>query len=89
MANRLGASSSDPTARLLLSGPDQRGLVARVADFIWKLGGDIVHADQHTDEQAEIFFQRVEFRLEGLNVDRVQLRSASLIWPSIWTWSGV
>jgi formyltetrahydrofolate deformylase len=57
-----------------LSCADQRGLVARVADFVWKLGGDIVHADQHTDEQAEIFFQRVEFRTHGLSVDRAQLR---------------
>jgi formyltetrahydrofolate deformylase len=45
-----------------------------VADFVWKLGGDIVHADQHTDEQADVFFQRVEFRLDGLNIDRLQLR---------------
>jgi formyltetrahydrofolate deformylase len=45
-----------------------------VADFIWKLGGDIVHADQHTDEQAEVFFQRVEFRLEGMSVGRIHLR---------------
>jgi formyltetrahydrofolate deformylase len=57
-----------------LSCADQRGLVARVADFVWKLGGDIVHADQHTDEQAEVFFQRVEFRTHGLTVDRVHLR---------------
>ncbi len=63
-----------PCARLLLSCPDQKGLVARVADFVWKIGGDIVHADQHTDEQAEVFFQRVEFRADGLNVDRLQLR---------------
>jgi formyltetrahydrofolate deformylase len=57
-----------------LSCPDQRGLVARVADFVWKIGGDIVHADQHTDEQAEVFFQRVEFRIDGISLDRSQLR---------------
>jgi formyltetrahydrofolate deformylase len=74
MANRPGASPSTPTARLLLSCPDQKGLVARVADLVWQLGGDIVHADQHTDEQAEVFFQRVEFRMDGLSVDRSQLR---------------
>ncbi len=67
-------SRTDTTARLALYGPDQKGLVARVADFVWRLGGDIVHADQHTDEQAETFLQRVEFRLEGLSVDRTQLR---------------
>ncbi|HET7523983.1 MAG TPA: formyltetrahydrofolate deformylase [Acidimicrobiales bacterium] len=73
MAANPGGSDSASTARLLLSCPDQRGLVARVADFIWRIGGDIVHADQHTDEQAEVFFQRVEFRLAGIELDRSQL----------------
>jgi formyltetrahydrofolate deformylase len=62
-----------PTARLLLSCPDQRGLVARVSDFVWRHGGDITHADQHTDEQAGVFFQRVELRLAGLELSRPEL----------------
>jgi formyltetrahydrofolate deformylase len=64
---------SSATARLLLSCPDQQGLVARVADFLWKAGGSIIHADQHTDEQAGIFFQRVEFLLEGMTLPRDQI----------------
>ncbi|MGH9131258.1 MAG: formyltetrahydrofolate deformylase [Acidimicrobiales bacterium] len=64
---------SGPTARLLLSCPDQRGLVARVADFVWRHGGDVTHADQHTDEAAGVFFQRVEFRLEGFELSRAEL----------------
>ena len=74
MASRPDVAPSPLTARLLLSCLDQKGLVARVADFVWKLGGDIVHADQHTDDQAGIFFQRVEFLMEGLSVDRLDLR---------------
>lgn len=73
MATSSDGPRSTPTAKLLLSCPDQRGLVARVADFIWRIGGDIVHADQHTDEQAEVFFQRVEFRLDDVDLDRRQL----------------
>src|ERR1700739_2776461 len=61
------------TARLLLSCPDQQGLVARVANFVWRLGGNITHADQHTDDEAGIFFQRVEFELQGLTVDRREI----------------
>jgi formyltetrahydrofolate deformylase len=60
---------------LLLSCPDQKGLVARVADFVWQLGGDVVHADQHTDELARVFFQRVEFLLDDVTVDRGELRA--------------
>ena len=45
----------------LLCGPDRRGLVARVANWIFERGGSILHADQHTDTTASIFFQRVEW----------------------------
>ncbi len=45
----------------LLHGPDQPGLVARVAGWIFERGGNILHADQHRDMDAGIFFQRVEW----------------------------
>src|SRR3954470_8051119 len=46
----------------LLHGPDQPGLVARVASWIYDRGGNILHADQHRDREAGIFFQRVEWQ---------------------------
>ncbi len=49
----------------LLSGPDQPGLVARVSGWVYARGGNILHADQHRDSDAEIFFQRVEWIPEG------------------------
>jgi formyltetrahydrofolate deformylase len=45
----------------LLHGPDQRGLVARASGWIFARGGNILHADQHRDEEAGIFFQRLEW----------------------------
>jgi formyltetrahydrofolate deformylase len=45
----------------LLYGPDQPGIVARVAGWIFESGGNILHADQHRDMEAGIFFQRVEW----------------------------
>ncbi len=50
-----------PTLIALLHGPDQPGLVARVAGWIFQRGGNILHADQHRDREAGIFFQRVEW----------------------------
>ncbi len=47
----------------LLHGPDQPGLVARVAGWIFEHGGNILHADQHRDREAGIFFQRIEWQL--------------------------
>jgi formyltetrahydrofolate deformylase len=61
------------TAVLLLSCPDQPGVVATVADFVWRNGGNIVHAEQHTDTTDGVFFQRVEFELDGFAFPREKL----------------
>ena len=52
---------STATLVALLHGPDQPGLVARVAGWIFARGGNILHADQHRDPEAGVFFQRVEW----------------------------
>ena len=49
------------TAVLLLSCPDQPGIVAAVADFVYRHGGNILDAQQHTDRTDGVFFQRIEF----------------------------
>ena len=52
---------SAPTLIALLHGPDQRGLVARVAGWIFERQGNILHADQHRDMEKGVFFQRIEW----------------------------
>lgn len=59
-----------PTATLLISCPDRRGLVAKIANFIYSNGGNIVHADQHTDFAQGLFLSRVEWQLEGFHLRR-------------------
>lgn len=61
---------SDPTATLLISCPDQQGLVAKIANFIYANGGNIVHADQHRDETHGLFLSRIEWQLETFNLKR-------------------
>jgi len=56
---------AEPRLIALLSGPDQRGLVARVSGWIFERGGDIAHADQHSDPETNVFFQRVEWTPAG------------------------
>lgn len=51
----------------LLYGPDQPGLVARVAGWIFERGGNILHADQHRDTEAGVFFQRIEWEPSSSN----------------------
>lgn len=57
----------------LLHGPDQPGIVAKVAGWIHDHGGNVLHADQHLDRQENIFFQRVEWTPQESN----DLRSES------------
>ncbi|AFY68070.1 formyltetrahydrofolate deformylase [Geitlerinema sp. PCC 7407] len=59
-----------PTATLLVSCPDQRGLVAKIANFIYSNGGNILHADHHTDLEAGVFLTRIEWQLEDFNLPR-------------------
>lgn len=61
---------TSPTATLLISCPDQRGLVAKVANFIYANGGNIIHADQHTDFAAGLFLTRIEWQLDDFNLPR-------------------
>jgi formyltetrahydrofolate deformylase len=56
---------STHTAVLLISCPDRAGIVAAVAAWVTDAGGNIVHAEQHTDPQDAMFFQRVEFTHDG------------------------
>ena len=53
--------SPNETLVALLHGPDQPGLVARVSGWVFEHGGNIIHADQHRDREAGVFFQRVEW----------------------------
>jgi formyltetrahydrofolate deformylase len=64
------------TAVLLLSCPDQKGLVAAVSDFLYRNDGNIIHADQHTDAEEGIFLQRVEWELEGFGIARAEIAGA-------------
>ncbi len=64
------------TATLLISCPDQQGLVAKFANFIYANGGNIIHADQHTDFEAGLFLARIEWQLEDFNLSRDMIAPA-------------
>jgi formyltetrahydrofolate deformylase len=56
------------TATLLISCPDQRGLVARIAHFIFERGGNIIDLDEHVDAQERLFFLRVSWDMQGFSI---------------------
>jgi formyltetrahydrofolate deformylase len=65
--------NSDPIATLLVSCPDQRGIVASLAQLLYGHGANILDADQHTDPVAGQFFQRIRFDLSQIHTDRTAL----------------
>ena len=54
---------------LLLSCPDQKGIIAAVTQMLYGLGANIVDADQHTDPVAAMFFQRIAFESDRTRED--------------------
>jgi len=63
-------------ARLLVTCPDRRGIVAALAQLLYGQGANILDSDQHTDPDAGIFFQRIHFDLSELHADRATLENA-------------
>jgi formyltetrahydrofolate deformylase len=61
------------SAILLISCPDRTGLVATITEFLYRNNGNILHLDQHVDAEANVFFMRIEFELDGfsLPVDKI------------------
>ena len=51
------------TAILLIDCPDRKGLVAVIADFLYRHNANILHADQHQDAELGLFLMRVEWDL--------------------------
>lgn len=69
-------SKDSPTAILLISCPDQPGIVAAVSTFLFEHQGNIVDIDQHVDQEDGVFFMRVEWEIESFALKREELRSA-------------
>lgn len=73
----MGMSSN---AILLVQAPDAKGLVAGISDFVFRHGGNVVDADQHTDTAAGAFFMRIEWQLAGFSLQREEIASAFAAW---------
>ena len=64
------------SATLLISCPDQKGLVAGIADFLLLHNANILHADQHQDAELKLFLMRVEWDLADFNLDLAEFDAA-------------
>ena len=60
------------SAILLISCRDRKGEVATIADFVYRHNGNILHADEHADEESGLFLMRVEFDPKDFDIDLSQ-----------------
>ena len=74
------------SAVLLIDCPDRKGLVARVSGLLFERGANILHADQHIDHGLGLFFMRVEFELEGFDLEGFRAAFAALASDLDMTW---
>jgi formyltetrahydrofolate deformylase len=63
------------SATLLVHCPDQKGIVAAISGFLYTHGANILHADQHQDNDIGLFFMRVEWDLMDFTLDEPAFRS--------------
>ena len=77
-----------PTATLLVSCPDRRGLVAKIANFVYAHNGNIIHADHHNDPANNLFLSRIEWELDQFQLPREAIGPAfaELATPLQATW---
>ncbi len=67
--------------------PDRKGLVARVSGLLFERGANILHADQHIDRELGLFFMRVEFEVNGFDLEGFRAAFAPLASELNMTWN--
>ena len=70
-------STQKQTITLLISCPDQPGIVAAVSNFIFTYHGNILESDQHSTNQEDCaFFMRISFDESGFTLPQIELEQA-------------
>ena len=67
---------SEATVILQMICPDRPGLVSELAGWVAANGGNIRHADHHTDVGAGLFLSRIEWQLMGFGIPREAIAAA-------------
>ncbi len=65
-----------PSAILLIQCPDQKGLDAAIADFIYRHDGNILHFEQHQAGEERYYLARIEWDLADFQVPLSEFAAA-------------
>jgi formyltetrahydrofolate deformylase len=75
MLPRAASPRPPQLATLLVGCEDQPGVVASLSQLLESHGVHVQNADQHTDPETKLFFQRLRFDLATLSTDRSALEA--------------
>ncbi|MFC1566221.1 formyltetrahydrofolate deformylase [bacterium] len=64
------------TVILLLSCLDQKGIVAKISQFIFENNGNIINSNQHSDTINNYFFMRIEWELDKFRIEQDKIADA-------------
>lgn len=64
---------NEKRAILLIHCPDQKGIVAKITDFLQNNSGNIVELDQHVDIAFGVFFMRIVWDLDGFIIPKEKI----------------
>lgn len=64
------------TATLLVVCRDRTGLVAALSEFIYRNGGNILDADQHSERESGLFMMRLVWETRGFRLGQDETRKA-------------
>lgn len=60
-------------AILIIQCKDQKGIVAKVSDFLFSYHGNILEIDQHVDQEIGMFFMRVSWELDSFALKKEEI----------------
>jgi formyltetrahydrofolate deformylase len=69
-------ASEKLTALLLLSCPDNVGLVSRISHFIFERGGNILDLDEHVEPDEKVFSLRIAWDMSNFTISPADLDDA-------------
>jgi formyltetrahydrofolate deformylase len=68
--NMINAGNGKNTATVLMHCPDQKGIVAKITEFLSENSGNILYLEQHVDHQEKVFFMRIEWDLDNFTIPK-------------------
>ncbi len=73
---RTRAQGRPSSATLLVTCADRAGLVAEISGFVFRHGGNIIAADQHSETDTGMFYMRLVWDVSGFTLDRAETVAA-------------